>query len=101
MRLSSIRTRRRELFAIGVLVALASYRISSHAPVYAEQATAKGAPAQKLDEDYTARIRKATPDPRIITEYVDHMPASATVPSPRSKSAPCRRHNSNRFSMRT
>src|SRR5215470_7975166 len=82
MRLLSIRTRRRELFAIGVLVALASYRISSHAPVYAAQAAVKAAPAQKLDEEYTARIKKATPDPRIITEYVDHMPVSATVPSP-------------------
>jgi hypothetical protein len=37
---------------------------------------------QKLDEEYTARIKKATPDPRIITELVDHMPVSATVPSP-------------------
>lgn len=37
---------------------------------------------QKLDEEYTARIKKATPDPRIITELVDHMPVSSTVPSP-------------------
>jgi hypothetical protein len=81
MSLSSVRSRRRELFAIGVVVALASYRLSTH-PVYAQQAAAKSAPAQKLDDDYTARIKKATPDPRIITEYVDHMPASATVPSP-------------------
>src|SRR5450759_5351579 len=40
------------------------------------------ASAQKLDDEYGARIKKATPDPRIITELVDHMPASATVPSP-------------------
>src|SRR5512146_1367350 len=37
---------------------------------------------QKIDEDYTARIKKATPDPRIITELVDHMPVSDKVPSP-------------------
>jgi len=54
--------------------------------VVAAPASAQGprttATPQKLDEDYTARIKKATPDPRIITELVDHMPASATVPSP-------------------
>ena len=40
------------------------------------------APAQKLDADYTARIKAATADPRILTELVDHMPASDKVPSP-------------------
>ena len=38
--------------------------------------------AQKLDADYTARIKAATADPRILTELVDHMPASDKVPSP-------------------
>ena len=37
---------------------------------------------QKIDQAYTDRIRKATPDPRIITELVDHMPLSGSVPSP-------------------
>ncbi len=46
------------------------------------------APApQKLDEEYTALIKKYISDPklgdpRITTELVDHMPASDTVPSP-------------------
>ena len=40
------------------------------------------APAQKLDADYTAKIKAATADPRILTELVDHMPASDKVPSP-------------------
>ena len=35
--------------------------------------------AQKLDADYTARIKAATADPRILTELVDHMPASEKV----------------------
>jgi len=39
-------------------------------------------PAQKLDAEYTEKIKKATPDPRILTELVDHMPASDKVPSP-------------------
>ncbi|MGE5360229.1 MAG: M14 family zinc carboxypeptidase [Bacteroidales bacterium] len=40
------------------------------------------APTQKVDQEYTKRILDATPDKRILTELVDHMPASATVPSP-------------------
>jgi hypothetical protein len=38
--------------------------------------------AQRLDGEYTKRILDSTPDKRILTELVDHMPASATVPSP-------------------
>jgi Zinc carboxypeptidase len=45
------------------------------------QAGGKAA-AQKIDADYTARIKAATADPRILTELVDHMPASDKVPSP-------------------
>jgi hypothetical protein len=40
------------------------------------------AAAQKLDADYTAKIKAATADPRILTELVDHMPMSDRVPSP-------------------
>ena len=40
------------------------------------------AQVQKNDDDYTKRILDATPDKRILTELVDHMPLSATVPSP-------------------
>src|SRR5215471_4762501 len=57
-------------------------------PVFA-QAT-KGKPAvaapkpapQKQDEEYTKLIKEYLQDPRITTEYVDHMPVSETVPSP-------------------
>src|SRR5215471_14699545 len=80
MRLSFIRARIREAAVVALLLAIGGYRISTH--VYAQQAAPRAAAAQKLDDDYTSRIKKATPDPRIITEYVDHMPASATVPSP-------------------
>ncbi len=37
---------------------------------------------QKMDEEYTRLIHEYLQDPRITTELVDHMPASATVPSP-------------------
>lgn len=55
--------------------------------VQARQAAGqKGRPAgtrtQPIDQEYTKRILDATPDKRILTELVDHMPASSTVPSP-------------------
>jgi Zinc carboxypeptidase len=34
------------------------------------------------DEPYTAEIRKHTTEARFMTELVDHLPASSTVPSP-------------------
>jgi hypothetical protein len=37
---------------------------------------------QRLDEDYTARIREATTEPFFLTPYVDHLPVSETVPTP-------------------
>jgi hypothetical protein len=42
------------------------------------------AKAQRIDQDYTKRIVDQTPDKRILTELVDHMPlpADAKVPSP-------------------
>ncbi len=40
-------------------------------------------PAQPLDADYTAKIREYTTEPFFLTELVDHLPSSATVPSPR------------------
>jgi hypothetical protein len=41
-----------------------------------------GSPAQKIDADYTAKIKESLQDPRITTELVDHLPASDTIPSP-------------------
>ena len=38
--------------------------------------------AQKIDQEYTAKIKQELSDPRISTELVDHLPASATVPTP-------------------
>jgi hypothetical protein len=38
--------------------------------------------AQRLDEGYTAKIREYTTEPFFLTELVDHLPASDTVPTP-------------------
>src|SRR5215467_7438760 len=41
-------------------------------------------PSQKIDDAYTKKILDGTPDKRILTELVDHMPlpADPKVPSP-------------------
>jgi hypothetical protein len=44
---------------------------------------AAAAPApQKMDQAYTAKIKEYTTEPFFLTELVDHLPASDTVPSP-------------------
>lgn len=68
---------RRGWFALGATALLVGATI-----VAAEQA--KPAPkmaAQTNDAEYTKRILDNTPDKRILTEWVDHLPASATVPT--------------------
>ncbi len=47
-----------------------------------KSAGAAAGKAQKIDEAYTAKIKEHTTDPRVITELVDHLPASDTVPTP-------------------
>jgi hypothetical protein len=37
---------------------------------------------QKIDAEYTAKIKEHLQDPRISTELVDHLPASDTIPTP-------------------
>ena len=46
------------------------------------QSAARAAKPQQIDEAYTAKIKEHTTDPRMITELVDHLPASDTVPTP-------------------
>ena len=66
----------KKLFALAIVATLAAV---GSAGVDAQSKT----PApQKIDAEYTARIKEALQDPRITTELVDHLPASDTVPSP-------------------
>ena len=48
----------------------------------AQSAAPTRAAAQPIDEEYTKKIKEYLQDPRISTELVDHLPASATVPTP-------------------
>jgi hypothetical protein len=65
---------------LGLIVAGAPVVLLGHAPAQGRPAAA--AAAQKIDAEYTAKIKEYTQDTRILTELVDHLPASATVPSP-------------------
>src|SRR5579883_2989376 len=52
-------------------------------PAAKAAAPAQAAPAeQKPDDEYNKLIKQYLQDPRIVTELVDHMPASDKVPSP-------------------
>jgi hypothetical protein len=61
------------------LVVLALAAPGGHPSAQSRAATAK---AQKIDAEYTAKIKEHLQDPRISTELVDHLPASDTVPTP-------------------
>jgi hypothetical protein len=60
------------------LIALAMVTLS----VAASSAQSRAPQPQKVDTEYTAKIKESLQDPRITTELVDHLPASDTVPSP-------------------
>ena len=53
--------------------AVAAFALAFASPLIAQQ---------KNDEEYTRKIKETLRDPRISTELVDHLPASATVPTP-------------------
>ena len=48
----------------------------------AAQASPARSAAQPIDQQYTAKIKEYLQDRRITTELVDHLPASAAVPTP-------------------
>ena len=62
---------------------------ASLAPCVSAQSVAPAA-KQPNDAEYTRLIKEDLSDPRVTTELVDHLPASATVPTPESP-RDCRR----------
>ncbi len=67
--------------AFAVATGVNAFQAGKQAGKQARPAAAQ-AQAPKNDDEYTKRILDSTPDKRILTELVDHMPLSATVPSP-------------------
>src|SRR5258706_10580881 len=65
--------------ALSLLLTVSAEAQKSKKPVPA----APAAPAvQKIDEGYTAKIKEYTTEKFFLTELVDHLPASDTVPTP-------------------
>ena len=73
-------------FAVRCAVVLGMAALLSGGTLLAQgegkQAARRATAAQKLDVEYTAKIKEYTQDARISTELVDHLPASDKVPSP-------------------
>ncbi len=65
---------------VAVLASLLALLALPAAPLEAQSKAAQKPQAQ--DEAYTAKIKEYTVDPRVMTELVDHLPASDKVPSP-------------------
>jgi Zinc carboxypeptidase len=66
---------------ISCLIALPLLAENKKSKAVQAQGTKSAAP-QIMDEEYTKLIKQYLQDPRVTTELVDHMPVSATVPSP-------------------
>jgi hypothetical protein len=80
-----MKTHHRPPLALFVLVFLAAGLDSAQTARKAKPAKAAPPPApveQKLDEAYSAKIREYTTEPFFLTELVNHLPASASVPTP-------------------
>src|SRR5262245_32117213 len=71
-------------FALALLLVLVSTPGLSPTliPGWILEAQSRQPAKQKQDEEYTAKIKEYTQDPRISTELVDHLPASDTIPTP-------------------
>ena len=70
------RITRAGVIACGLIVATLT------APASLDAQSSRPAQPQKIDADYTAKIKEYLTDSRISTELVDHLPASDTVPTP-------------------
>ena len=70
--------------AQGEASAAASSAVAPAPVIVPAAAVADQAPAsnQRIDEEYTRRIREASTEKRVMTEFVDHLPASDRVPTP-------------------
>jgi hypothetical protein len=65
-----------------LIVAAGIIAFGASTPLAGQQGGSAAPAVQKNDAEYTKRIIDNTPDKRILTELIDHMPVSDTVPSP-------------------
>jgi hypothetical protein len=75
-------TRLRSLIVLMPLVMILCAVAPPPASASPQSQTAQPAQSQAADKDYTAKILEYTTEKFFLTEFVDHLPASDTVPSP-------------------
>ncbi len=68
-------------FVFSLAVVLSAALLIAVAAPKAKKVPAPSTP-QKIDDGYSQKIREYTTEPFFLTEIVDHLPASATVPTP-------------------
>ena len=68
-------------FVFSLAVVLSAAVLVPAAAPKAKKVPASSTP-QKIDDGYSQKIREYTTEPFFLTEIVDHLPASATVPTP-------------------
>jgi len=69
--------------SIAYLVSVALFAFVYSCTAVAQQASEAQRGPDELDLESTRLLREHTTDPRFLTEWVDHIPESDTVPSPR------------------
>jgi Zinc carboxypeptidase len=72
--------RRRARVASRLAIGLVAFAVSLSVALAQESATQVS--MQTNDAGYTAKIKQYTTEPYLLTEFVDHLPASDTVPTP-------------------
>jgi hypothetical protein len=66
---------------LSLVLAVCSLSFAARTP--AQTPTPSPALTQKMDPDYAASVKEWTTKPEFMSPLVDHLPASATVPSPK------------------
>jgi uncharacterized membrane protein YgcG len=75
-------TRTYALVIAGVMLAVLTATSRAADPPQKKDKAKAAAPASKINEEYTAKIKEYTTEKYFLTELVDHLPASDKVPSP-------------------
>jgi uncharacterized membrane protein YgcG len=70
------------VIAGAMLAVLTATGRAADPPQKKNKGKAAAAPASKINEEYTAKIKEYTTEKYFLTELVDHLPASDKVPSP-------------------
>ena len=70
------------VIASAMLAVFAATGRAAVPPQKKNKGKAAAAPASKINEEYTAKIKEYTTEKYFLTELVDHLPASDKVPSP-------------------